>query len=180
MVLSPLLKRLRRNRSGVALTEFAIAVPFLMLLYVLAYVLCDEIACSRKVTITARELTDLVTRYGTMSTATMQMVMADATQVMQPYPATNAGIRISELQITGATSAQVVWSQAQNATALTPAASVTVPGGVGATGSYVLLGEVTYSYRPPIGLGSLTMQTMTLSDHYYMAPRTAGSIPLTS
>lgn len=40
---------------------------------------------------------------------------------------------------------------------------------VGTAGGYLFLGQISYNYTPPIGLGSLT--TMRLGDQDYMIPR---------
>jgi Flp pilus assembly protein TadG len=59
MRLRAFLQRLRLAREGTSLVEFTIVLPTMLVLYLLAYTLCDALACSRKVTITTRELTDL-------------------------------------------------------------------------------------------------------------------------
>jgi Flp pilus assembly protein TadG len=121
-----LLVALWRARAALALVEFAIAVPVLITLYLGAFVLSDEISCSRKVTVTARTVTDLTTRYASMTSTQLATIMASSAQVLAPYPVNKASVRVTELLVTGSTSAQVVWSQANAAsgTATIPALTV--------------------------------------------------------
>jgi Flp pilus assembly protein TadG len=57
--LSASARRLACDARGVALVEFAICLPVLILLYLGAYVISDAITCNRKVTRSARAVTDL-------------------------------------------------------------------------------------------------------------------------
>ena len=86
---------LRRDRGGNALVEFAVAFPVLVLLYVGSFVMSDAIACNRKVTITARALTDLATRYSNLTQAEAATILSASSQVMSPYTPANAVIVLS-------------------------------------------------------------------------------------
>ena len=92
---------LRRDRSGNALVEFAVAFPVLIALYVGSFVLSDAIACNRKVTITARALTDLATRYQSLTQNDATTILNASAQVMSPYAPANAFIVLSEIKVTG-------------------------------------------------------------------------------
>lgn len=177
-----LLKCLLHCRGGAALVEFAFAAPILILVYVSTFVLNDEISCSRKVTITARTLADLTTRYATMSTTNLATIMASSTQVLQPYSAANASVRVSELLVTSSTSATVVWSSSYRSSGTTTLAAlgtgttVTIPANMAVNGTYLIFGEISYIYTPALGLGAPT--AMTIYDKSYMSPRLSNAIPL--
>jgi Flp pilus assembly protein TadG len=69
--------------------EFAIALPVMLLLYVMAFVLSDMTSCNRKVTITARAMADMATRYAALSTSTsasnsVATIIAASEQVLTP------------------------------------------------------------------------------------------------
>jgi Flp pilus assembly protein TadG len=172
-----------RDGRGSMLVEFAVALPVLLGLYLGSYVLCDEFAAGRKVTITARAITDLVTRYGAMSTDQVKVVMAASGQILVPYAGNAPRVRVSEILVTSATAGRVVWSvvpttQASDATmpALAACTVVTLPKGMATVNIYLVLGEVSLTYTPPVGLGS---QTPTiLRDRSYMSPRNVSAIPL--
>lgn len=119
-----MLKRLTQANAGVALVEFAFALPILLILYLGGYAASDLVACNRKVAIATESLTDLVSR--TMSPAIIYNAPqnADATSglsasavVLAPYKLNNATEQISLLRVCDATHAYVVWTQAQTQSA---------------------------------------------------------------
>ncbi|HEX7753524.1 MAG TPA: TadE/TadG family type IV pilus assembly protein [Novosphingobium sp.] len=167
---------LRRDRGGNALVEFAVAFPVLVLLYVGSFVMSDAIACNRKVTITARALTDLATRYSNLTQAEAATILSASSQVMSPYTPANAVIVLSEIKVTGSTTATVVWSKALNGTQRTQGSSVTIPNGMAAVDTFLILGEVQYTYTPAIRFG--ITNPLELSDTIMMVPRVSADIPL--
>lgn len=169
-------RALRRDRSGNALVEFAVAFPVLVLLYAGSYVLSDAIACNRKVTITARALTDLATRYSSLTQADAATILSASSQVMSPYAPANAVIVLSEIKVTGATTATVVWSKALNGTQNTAGSTVTIPSNMAAVDTFLILGEVRYTYTPAIRYG--ITNPLDLSDTILMVPRVSSDIPL--
>jgi Flp pilus assembly protein TadG len=177
-----LLSRLARSTSGVALVEFAIAMPVLFVLYIMSFVISDEISCNRKVTVTARTVADLTSRYASLTQSGLQTLMAASKQVMSPYTGGTTTVRVTELLVTSTTTATVVWSQTQTGSTTTQGLAngsvVTLPTSLAATGTYLIMGEVTYIYQPVIGLGPTA--AMTLADKSYMSPRISNAIPLSS
>ena len=184
-----LVRALRRDTSGVAFVEMALLAPVLFLMYAGAYVVSDMVTCGRKVSLTARTITDLTSQYGSVSTTNLTAVLSNATYVLAPYDATKAQLRISEVQVTDASHAKVVWSQAQNATALQVNTVVTLPANMAPslmvpsnannqTGGYFVMGEISYPYTPLFGGGWLP--TPNLYNRYFMLPRLSTYIPLTS
>lgn len=174
---------LSHDESGVSAVEFAIVLPLMLVLYLMAFLLSDMASCNRKVTITARAMADMATRYAALSTSTsatnsIATIMAAGTQVLTPYSTDKAMVRISEVCAlsTSATTVQVVWSQAQNGTALTVGNTFTVASGLFAASGCQILSEVSYTYTPAIGLGTET--SLSLYDSIYMSPRLSTTIPL--
>lgn len=181
------LRCLRRDRSGVAFVELALVAPTLVLLYCGAYVVSDLVTCGRKVSLTAKTVTDLTTRYATVSSTDLTSIMSNSKLVLAPYSTSNATMRVSELQITDASHASVVWSQAQNATALTTGTIVTLPTNFAPTemqpnpttstvGAYIVMGEVGYTYTPLFG-GTI-LPSPTLYNRYFMLPRLTTQVAL--
>lgn len=120
-----MLKQLRRESGGIAMVEFAIVLPVLVLLFVGSFLISDMISCYRKVTSTTRAMADLVSRSVSptagLSTATITTYMSSAQLVMTPYSTAQTSVQISSLRICDATHAYVVWSQAQTgSTSQTP------------------------------------------------------------
>jgi Flp pilus assembly protein TadG len=183
------LRRLARDRSGAAYIEMALLAPVLLLMYCGSYVVSDMVTCGRKVSLTARTITDLASQYGSVTTADLSAVMTNAKYVLAPYDSTISSLRISEVQVTDASHAKVVWSQAQNATALAVGTSVTLPTNMapalmipstsnGNIGGMFVMGEISYAYTPAFGGGWLP--SPTLYNRYFMLPRLTTTIPCTN
>jgi len=183
------LRRLLRDRSGVAYIEMALLAPVLLLMYCGSYVVSDMVTCGRKVSLTARGITDLASQYSTVTTTQTAAILSNAKYVLAPYNATNAGMRVSEIQIVTASTAKVVWSQAQNATPLTVGTTVNLPTGLAPslmipssannqTGGMFIMGEISYAYTPAFGGGWLP--SPNLYNRYFMLPRISTTIPCTN
>ncbi|HWU04007.1 MAG TPA: TadE/TadG family type IV pilus assembly protein [Novosphingobium sp.] len=177
-------RRLAGHAGGSVAVEFALVLPLMLILYLCAFVLSDMIAANRKVTIAARTLTDLATRYSALSltstdTNAIAPILAAGQQVMYPYSSTNTFVRISQVcaSSTSATTVTVSWSQTSTgANARTANSTFTVGSGLFATGTCQIMGEVTYAYTPIFF--THTGATVYLTDTIYMTPRLSASIPL--
>lgn len=115
-----MLKRLAQNTSGVAIVEFALVLPVLLLLYAGGCCLSDMIACNRKVTVATRSLVDLVSRtmsptvlYNDPNSANAKSYLSASAVVLSPYKLDVATEQISLLRVCDASHAYVVWTQAQ-------------------------------------------------------------------
>jgi Flp pilus assembly protein TadG len=187
MRLLSLLRRLRADRTATAVTELALAAPVLILLYCGAYTISDVAACNRKVTRVARTLTDVTSRYPAVTTTDLTNILNNSALVLAPYATAKGSMRITEIQVTGASTGKVIWSQAKNGTALVAGTAVTLPTNLAPTemqpttspvkaGAYFLMGEVSYAYTPLFG--ATIMRAPTLYTKVYMLPRLSDSVPL--
>ena len=169
-------RTLGSETAGVVAVELALFAPLLIVLFIIGYALSDIIACNRKVATTARSVADLTSRFSAVNEADVATILGASAQVLSPYTSANALVRVSEIKVLSSTSAQVIWSRAQGGTTLTAGASVAIPSGMAATGSYIIMGEVSYSYTPLLAYG--LSQAMTLSDRSLMSPRLSDQVPL--
>lgn len=117
------LRALAADRTGAPVVEFALVLPILLTAYLGSYVALDAISCSRKVSIAANQVTDITSRYMSVTSGDLDSIMAASTQIMQPYNASSATIRLSQVQVCASgykgksgIVARVVWSQARNGT----------------------------------------------------------------
>jgi Flp pilus assembly protein TadG len=165
----------RRNAHGVAAIEFALILPFGLVLFTGAVEYGDAIAIDRKVTLTTRTVTDLVTQYPTIATADLLTLMGASTQIIAPYSAANVVVIVSQVQVDSGGKSTVSWSKS-----LPPGHEETLgqqpvsplPTNIQTPGSYYIWGEVRYTYTPTIGY-MLTQQSFNLHDQTFMAPRVA-------
>ncbi len=173
-MIAALARRLRSDARGFALTEFAFTAPVLIFMYLGSYQLCSAISAQRKVSTTARAITDLTTQYQQVSNADLDSVLSAATQVLAPYDIANATLIVSQIKIDNSGKATVDWSQAKNTTPLVQGSLYNVPASIKQNGTSLIVGQVTYQYTS--GVASPILGDILLHDMTYMAPRTVSTI----
>ena len=180
-----MIARLRRLRAigadtrGLALIEFAMVLPFLLILYLGSVQLQDGIACNRKVTIATRATADLIAQNATGKTTAKEIdnSLAAATQVMAPYRADRAVIRLTQVTVDNMLQLHIDWSRGLNGPPETAATLYNVPMSMRVPGVSILVARVTYNYRPPANFGFI--KPIALQDALVMLPRNSQSISCT-
>ena len=170
------LQGFRAGRDGLAAVEFALILPFMLLLLFGGFEYGRYASVSRKVTLTTRAVADLTTQYVTMSGNDMQTVLGASAQIFAPYATDRLAIVVSELSTNGAGLATVVWSKTLNGVALSPGQTVAVPPAVAQPNGFLVLCQVSYDYAPVIA--AAYGPTRTISDQLYMLPRHSNSIAM--
>ena len=175
-ILRDRLSRLNGDRRGVALIEFAFAVPVLLLLFVGGYQLMDAVSAYRKVTTTVRALSDLTTQSTSTTKSGAQQILAASQQIMVPYSSANAVMRITQIKIDQYGNGTVDWSQASaNGTGYTKGSAVVLPAFWGTANTYLIYSEINYQYVPTVA--SNLIGPIPLRDTIYMSPRNSASVP---
>jgi Flp pilus assembly protein TadG len=178
-----------RDARGVAAVEAALLLPLAVVLLGLLAIWAQGIAIQRKVTLTARTVTDLVSQQPSpLKQSALDCLLDNASYVLSPYNTANMTMLVSEVQVTGVgATALVIWSEPMPGygTARTIGSTVTLPSAIAAVGSYLIMGEVKYLYTPLKIGGGLSIggaqgpgvvNPMTLHDEIYLSPRLSASI----
>ena len=182
---------LSSDTKAVAAVEFAIVVPFMLLLYVGGVELANGMAINVKVTATAHSVADMVSQNTQISAAQMQTILGASTAIIAPYPTTDSKgkslitVTVSEIATDGSGNPTVQWSRSYDGTNFgpgRPTGKMTLPSSLPAslTGSQnynvsFILGEVSYAYTP--NLGYAVSGTVALGDSYYLFPRCSTNSP---
>jgi Flp pilus assembly protein TadG len=176
-------RRFLGNERAIAAVEFAVMLPLMLAVFVGVAQVGQAIEISRKVTVTTRIVTDLVTQYESLSCSTLNTVLAASAQVIAPYPASNLTIAVSEIQ-TKSNNATMPWTASLSSngtmTCSAPNSNFTLPSQLlqsSSTASYYIYGQVTYSFTPV--LGYKIIGTIPIADQIYMSPRLTTSISYT-
>jgi Flp pilus assembly protein TadG len=164
----------RRDLRGISAIEFALLLPVMLSLYIGGKEISNAIAIDRKVTITARTVTDLVSRATSVSTADMSDILAGSAAVVAPYLPNYVAFTVSQVYIDNNGNSTISWSCSYQGTARAVGSSVTVPSQLVTNNSYLIWGEAQYSYTPAIGY--VLSGTIVLKDQIYMAPRMSSSV----
>ncbi|MBV9330435.1 MAG: pilus assembly protein [Alphaproteobacteria bacterium] len=169
-----------RDKSGLSAVEFAIILPFMLMLYLGAFEITQAIAVQRMVTLTASTVANIVTQYSDISASqTMPDILNASTAVLTPYPVANAVVTVSCISIDATGNAKVAWSQALNGSPRPVGQVMHLPAALDIPNTEVVLGETTYAYTPLFNY--LNIGTLNLNSSVYMLPRdSAGTITLSS
>ena len=172
------LRRLARDRDAVSAVEFAIVLPFMLLLYIGGAELGDGLQVQFKVTETARTVTDLASQYISIDSSTMSAILGASSTVIAPYSSSNMVMTVSQIEVAANATTGTVsgWSCSLNGTARTVGSSVTLPTNLQkpSTTIYLIFGEVTYPYTPQIGY--VVTGTISMYQSMYFYPRLVSSI----
>jgi Flp pilus assembly protein TadG len=162
------------NERGVALIEFALSLPFLILLYVGGYQLTDALTAYRKVTITTRSIADLASQYTSIDNTDLDKVLNASQQIMAPYSIVNVKLTVSQINIDNSGTAKVDWSRGKNKVSLNKGDIFDIPVSIRQNNSSLIISDVTYDYIPVIA--SSIIGPITFSDRIIMSPRATDSI----
>jgi len=174
-----LLRQCRRDQRGMAAVEFALILPFMLLLYLGSVELTQGILVDRQVALTADTVTNIVAQYTTISKSQqLPDILNASAQIFTPNPSSAATVVVSLIGIDGAGNATVTWSQALNGSARAQGQAVTLPAGLAIPNTTLVFGEATYAYTPWFDF--LNIGTLNLYASVYMSPRAATTINLVS
>ncbi|MGJ3648771.1 TadE/TadG family type IV pilus assembly protein [Sphingomonas sp. GlSt437] len=167
-------RRLFRDERGIALVEFALSVPLLLLMFIGSYQLTDAISAYRKVTTATRAIADLSSQYTTVSNSDLDNILAASQQIMAPYKYANANLVIVQVTIDGSGNSTVCWSRGLNATPPTKGTAFTIPSAMKVNGTYLLVAQTTYTYTP-VAATSL-IGTIPMKDQIILSPRLSAAV----
>jgi Flp pilus assembly protein TadG len=183
-------RRLWTDERGVAATEFAIVVPFMLVLLVGGVELGNGLATNVKVSATAHSVADMISQNTQVTSSQMTGILQASTAIMAPYAVTDSNgnslitITVSEVSTDSNGKATVQWSQSTSTTGARPVgqqmtlSSYTSGTGTSNANISLILSEVSYVYTP--SLGYTISGPVTLSDSYYLFPRCSTNSPTSS
>ena len=163
-----------RNRQGIAAVEFAIILPFMLVLYLGSIEAGNGLAVQFKAALASRAVADLASQYTSINNATMTGILNAAATVVAPYSATGMVVTISEITTNASGQGTITWSDSLNGTAHTVGQSVTLPAALQIANTSLIWSEVTYPYQPSLGM--VMTGTINILQSSYFYPRLATSI----
>ena len=171
------MRNLWGDTRAVAAVEFAIVVPFMLLLYVGGVELGNGLAIGVKVSETAHTVADLVSRNACVNSSSLSTMLGASSATIAPYSVGNATVVVSDVTTDKNGNATVEWSQALNGTPRPKGQPMTLPAALGTPSPKnisLILGEVTYQYTP--NLGYTITGTVPIADSYYLFPRVTSDV----
>lgn len=174
--LKDMLTRLRRDHRGVSAVEFAFIAPIMILFY---FGLCEYsqgFMAQKRVGHIAATIADLVAQDAVIQTTEMNDIFEVAQKLMKPFPTNGLTQRISSVMVDSSGTARVQWSRASGVSQRGTNSTVSLPTGMAARGETVIMTEVTYPYRSPVGY--VFPGITNIQRTYYLRPRLVDQITL--
>lgn len=176
------LNGLWRDRSGVSATEFALILPFMLVILIGMTELSGAINADRKVSRIANSTTDLVAQAQTLTTGELDDILALGEKILDPYPDDTLETIISSVTFDEDGDPIVDWSYSNKSNAWDEGAAppIVLPETVAAPLTSIVIAESTLVYTPPFsGLFTETFPRLanyTLKDIFYLRPRLANTV----
>jgi Flp pilus assembly protein TadG len=165
-----LISRFVRDRRANAAIEFAFVVPLMLTLFFGTIEFSSAIAASRKVTLVARTMSDLVSQSSTVTNTDLTNFNTTGSAIMNPYPLPTLQTRVTEIYVDPTTLAgKVIWSKGSGMADRAANSAIIVPTALQIGGTYLIYSEVNYTYTPAVGYVMRT--SVTLTDQTYTRPR---------
>jgi Flp pilus assembly protein TadG len=170
--------RFKRDDRGMAAVEIALLLPLMVSLYFGAVQLSQAVTAKSNVTLTARTISDLVSRVSTINNADMTNALNASSAVMAPFPVSNLKVTVSSINIDANGKATISWSDTLNGSARAVGSVVTLPTALSVASTSLIWAEVQYAYTPAIGY--VITGTLALKDQMFMGPRVSNSVARTA
>lgn len=185
-----LVVRFNKDRRGVAAVEFAFIVPLMLALLFGMIDVASGVAIDRKVTLTARTLSDLVSQGTKVTSTDISNFFKMGSAIMTPYAVTPSTMtqKISAVSIDASKKAKVVWSYSgavNGANSVTVTAGyakdtviTTIPADLLVANTQLIWSEVTYTFTPITGY--IIKANVPLSEDCYTRPRQSETVTYSS
>jgi Flp pilus assembly protein TadG len=186
------LRRLARDRRGVAAVEFAFIAPVLLSLYFVTMEVSQAIEINKKVGRVGSMVADLLTQQQRTNKVDIEAVLKIGESLLQPYNRTKPTITVTAIQITDENSpkVQVAWSRKLAAGAMGAGAAknstTTVPDTLKIRNTFLIRVESELAYKPVITWSAEGKQVLGIAaafdgigmkETYYLRPRMSSTVP---
>lgn len=170
-----LLRRFLSERDGIGGVEFALLAPVLIVLYLCAFELMTGFSVSKKVTMAASTVADLVSRTDKVSKADL-LGMVDVTNaVFAPYGVDNLSLKITGVSIDSAKQAKVAWSWSNSGAApYAVGATVAVPDDMLSEETFLIRSELSVDHELLMYLPALSgseIKEITIRREFFFRQR---------
>jgi Flp pilus assembly protein TadG len=168
-----------RDKTGVAIAEFALAFPFLVLLLLGGFEVGRYVLLEQKLESVAVQTADLVSQAQSISTSELDDIFLAANSIMTPFSLGDKGVIIvTSVSASGGQPAKVNWQRAGGGTASatsligTPGGNATLPTGfVVRNGESVIIAEAFYNFTPILNFPLVPLGAKQLYSEGIYRPR---------
>lgn len=167
--------RLDRDRAGTAAIEFAIVLPVILLLALVALETTLAVMAGMFLTNAAESVANIVAQQNSANWSVSNVCTAGQMS-MTPLSGTPIKVAIASVTNQGGAGASVDWQDTScgNAASISNAASLAA-GLIPDSGDSVIVVQATYTYTPPIQY--ILTSAINMTQTSYQRPRNGSSVP---
>lgn len=170
-----LLRRFLEARDGIGGVEFALIAPVLIVLYLCAFELMTGFSVSKKVSMAASTVADLVSRADKVSKTDLEGMVDVTNAVFAPYGVANLSLKITGVSIDSAKQAKVAWSWSNSGAApYAVGATVTVPEDMLSEETFLVRSELSVDHELLMYLPALSgseIKKITIRREFFFRQR---------
>lgn len=167
-----LARRLLSDRSGTSALEFALILPVLIGLYLGAVEVNNAVTIYRRTLQVATTAADLTAQVKSVTNNDIADIQAASTSILTPYATEPLTIVLSSVVADDDNVGKVEWSCASKGAARNKGSTYEVPKGLTDPTSSVIVAEVTYAFKPLVGLSTFfSPGSFSMGQTFYARPR---------
>ncbi len=180
---SQLAARLRRDEAGVGAVEFALLMPMLLVVYLMAFELTIGISVAKRATNSASTVADLVTQQDKVSKSFLNTMGDVAASIFVPYGSSSLKLKITGISIDASSNAKIAWSWANDGTKpYVTNSAATVPAAMISPNTFLVRSELSIPHKLVMylpGMSDTEVNTITIAREYYYRQRVGSGISCT-
>ena len=178
-----LFRRHARDERGIAAVEFSLILPMLILLWIGGVEVTEALSVDRRLNNLASSVGDLIARDKVVTYAEITSIFNLGPKAMYPACKSAAectgdglGIRVTAVDMNGAGSASIAWTQETGNLLCAPVVSmnITVPLTLRVPDTQIIMAEVCYTYTPAVGY--MITGPISLTDRMFFVPRLVNKV----
>jgi Flp pilus assembly protein TadG len=173
-----MLRRLSRDRRGVAAVEFALIAPVAISLYMGFAELTMAMMADRRVAHAAAVVGDLVAQSPSVSPGDVTDIFQVGAAILSPFASTPLKMRITSIVADANGVPKMSWSQGSGMTVMPAGTVAGFPPNLLNAGDSVIQADVSYAYASPLGM--ILPNGITFSNTFYLKPRQSASVTLSN
>ena len=173
--------RLARDRRGMSAVEFAMILPLLLLLYVGVAETGNLLTVYRRTATVTSTAADLTAQTKTVSNSDLNDIISASSSIIAPYSPEPLRLVISSVVADHNNNGKVTWSYANKGATRAVNSSYDVPAGLTEAGSSVIVAELTYDFKPLVGLSEIfSPGEFQMKRTFYARPRRSLTVTKTN
>ena len=161
--------------------EFAMILPLLLLLYAGVAETGNLLTVYRRTATVTSTAADLTAQTKTVSNSDLNDIISASSSIIAPYSPEPLRLVISSVVADQNNNGKVTWSYANKGATRAVNSSYDVPAGLTEAGSSVIVAELTYDFKPLVGLSEIfSPGEFQMKRTFYARPRRSLTVTKTN